>query len=812
MKKLKALLLIMVTVLITYVLNTTWGTVPGLAKFLSPGDGFWKNCVAIKPPVAVSRLGNDVKEPVTVKFDNNMVPHVFAANLTDLYFAQGYVTARDRLWQMDLSSRTAAGRLAEILGADLVNSDLHYRRIGLTALAEQSLKVMMEDSITRTILLAYTAGVNALIDDTRAADYPVEYKLLGYKPEKWSPLKSVLVFKLMAEVLSAGADDVRMSNTLTSFGLTATEELFPDRPFLDEPVIPAGVKWDFNAVARPVASKVLSGTITDTGNIHTKKEGIGSNNWAVASCRSLTGYPILANDPHLGLTLPSVWYQVQLTYPGMNVYGVSIPGIPCVTIGYNQDIAWGLTNAEADLVDWYLVTFRDSARSTYRYNDQWCAAVPKYERIHVKGEADIIDTVVYTRHGPVVYSNACKQLATSGSSPCYEGLAMRWTAQEPSNEIKTFHLLNLAKGYDDFRQALRSFISPAQNFVFADRQRNIAIAAGGKFPLRYHDQGKFILDGDDAANDWKGWIPVEQNPFVINPERGFVSSANQAITDTTYPYYISWQFANADRAKRINNCLVGQYNFTVDSLRLLQNDNYSAFAAMTLPVMIRDLEAMELDTTRQSVLNKMRSWNYCFDAGSESATFYNVWWNTLYELIWNDKFDKKDITLRWPSRDKTASLLIKEPGSHWFDDKRTPQQETSQLLVQRAFTKAVDSLVKKRGPIGQQWEWGRYRPVAIRHLAGIDAFGTGPFAAGGAAGTVNALSPGFGPSWRMVVALGPQVKGYGSLPGGQSGNPGSYYYDNLLQGWKEGRLQELLFLESDKQLSKNIISTLTIKH
>src|SRR6185312_2651879 len=294
--------------------------------------------------------------------------------------------------------------------------------------------------------------------------------------------------------------------------------------------------------------------------------GIGSNNWAIAGSRSANGYPILANDPHLNLTFPSIWYQVQLSSPTSNVYGVSLPGAPCVIIGYNQNISWGVTNVDADVLDWYQVKFKDNSKNEYWYNNQWNKTTRKIEVINIKGQKPSVDTVIYTIHGPIVYDKEAQKKDGRDNVPV--GDALRWIAHDESDDFKTFYLLNRGKNYDDYRKALTYFTAPAQNFIFADKEKDIAITPNGKMPLKFPEQGKYILDGSDPANDWQGWIPPEQNPTVKNPPRGFVSSANQSSTDPSYPYYINWRFELYDRGKRINDLLSTMKNATIDTMRI----------------------------------------------------------------------------------------------------------------------------------------------------------------------------------------------------------------------------------------------------
>ncbi|WP_461485586.1 penicillin acylase family protein, partial [Pedobacter sp.] len=534
-----------------------------------------------------------------------------------------------------------------------------------------------------------------------------------------------------------------------------------------------------------------------------QEEGLGSHNWTVTGVKSAPGFPVLANEPHLDLSLPSIWYQIQLHAPGVNTYGVSLPGAPGVIIGFNQNIAWGVTNVAADVLDFYQIKFKDNKHKEYWYNNKWNATKPRYETIKIKGAKDIIDTVYYTHHGPIVYFQK-PNYSRANNVPT--GHALRWIAHDKSNELKTFYLMNRAKNYDDYRKALPYFTAPAQNFIFASADNDIAITPNGKFPLKWKNQGKFILDGTDPSNDWQGWIPASQNPTVKNPPRNFVSSANQSSTDTTYPYYINWEFSPYERGKRINDRLAAMTNITADSMRNLQMDSYSIMAENLIPYILPLVNSAELNATQKETYNLITKWNKYFDAKSVAASVFDLWTKRLSTEIWDDDFGDKDIPMRYPSRDRTIELIQKDPNSKWFDNVKTSKKESLADLVNSSFKYACDSLERKYGPIGEEWQWGNFKNSNVPHLAKIPGFGSKKLLIGGSKSTVNALSQSNGPSWRMVIELGKTPKGHGVYPGGQSGNPGSPFYDNMIDTWAAGKLYDLFFMQSPDDKGGKIIS------
>ncbi|RZK42910.1 MAG: penicillin acylase family protein [Pedobacter sp.] len=807
MNRVKALICIIIPILLAYVLNTKFGNTPPILKFLNPFTGFWQNAERTNTTAKAKITLKGVKEDVNIVFDDRMIPHVFAQNDHDLYYAQGYVTAMHRLWQMDFQTRFAAGRISEVVGEKAIEVDRYQRRMGMVYGAENSLKGMMADPKSKEMILAYTDGINAYIRSLSRANYPLEYKILDFKPEEWTPIKCALLLKQMSAVLAMGSDEFYMTNILKKFGPEITKDLFPDYPFKEDPIIPVGTKWDFPVLPIPETPKAFLEMMMSSIQTKQKVEGIGSNNWAVSGQKTTSGLPILANDPHLDLTLPSIWYQIQLHAPGINTYGVSLPGAPGVTIGFNKDIAWGVTNVAADVLDFYQIKFKDDSHKQYWHDNTWKNTNVRLEEIKIRGGKSKVDTVFYTHHGPVVYIQK-PEYGRAANVPM--GSALRWIAHDSSNELMTFYGLNRGKNYTDYRKALTHFSAPAQNFIFASNENDIAITPNGKFPLKWKNQGKFVLDGTDPSNDWKDWIPADQNPTVKNPPRNFVSSANQSSTDPSYPYYINWEFAPYERAERINNRLADMNKVTVDSMRNLQMDSYSIAAENLLPLILPLVNQSQLNATQKEALNLSLKWNKFFEAKEIAASIFDLWTKRLFYNIWDDEFTVKNIPMRYPNRDRTIELIQKDPNSVWFDNVNTKNKETLADLVNEAFKFTCDSLERKHGSIGEKWEWGRVKNSNVPHLAKIPGFGSKPLNIGGSKNTVNALSETNGPSWRMVVELGKTPKGYGVYPGGQSGNPGSRFYDNMIDTWAEGKLYDLFFMQTPDDKSAKIISHLKI--
>lgn len=811
MKYFKTIASLAITASLCYALNRGWGSAPAFGRFLSPFTGFWVN--GEKPlsdkPLEGSLQLIGLQDEVTVAYDELGIPHIFANNDHDLYMAQGYVTAKDRLWQMEFQTHYAAGRLTEIVGEKALESDRYNRRMGAVYGAEKSLTGMMEDPKSKVALEAYSEGVNAYINQLSVRTLPVEYKLLGYQPELWTPLKSALFLKNMSFVLASGTDDLRMTNILRKYGKEVAEELFPNYPFEESPIIPTGTPQDFTPLPLPKAPADFVGM--GSMKAHPERDkGIGSNNWAVSGSKSASGLPLLANDPHLTLSLPSIWYQMQLVGPGVNVYGATMPGTPNVIGGFNRDIAWGVTNVGADIVDWYEVKFKDAKMNEYWHDGQWKKITKRPESFIMKNGEIVRDTILFTHHGPIVYLDAEKPFKKNIPT----GHALRWIAHDKSQELTTFYQLNRAKNYDDYVKALSFYSAPAQNFVFASNQGDIALWVNGKFPLKAKLQGKYILDGSDKTADWQGFIPHAHNPHVKNPSRGFVSSANQFSTDPSYPYYINWEFAPSERGRRINQRLEAMTKVTVDSMRGLQNDNFNLKANGILTQLIG---LVKTPTPKQAKAIKiLQAWNKRNDPDEIAPTIFETWANFLYESVWKDEFAyDENIPMKYPSVDKTIQLIKQNPTAKWFDNVNTKNKvETLEELASTSLTATLDSLTKwQKSDIGTAWAWANYKSTDIKHLIpGLNAFSKMDVKIGGGAGIVNATTERTGPSWRMVVQLGKNnaVKAYGVIPGGQSGNPGSPHYDDMIETWRQGKLNELLFLQNKNEKSARIKKTIKL--
>lgn len=770
--------------------------IPALGSFFCPFTGFWKQADPVNDKPANLELAN-LAGKGKIYFDERQVPHIFAARAEDAAFLQGYVTAAHRLWQMDMSVRAVSGRLSEVLGPDLLERDRLQRRKGLTTAAANSVAAWAGQPKEMALIKSYADGVNAYIATLKPCDYPLEFKLLGYEPEPWSPFKSALFFKSMAETLCFKSDDVASTYTRQVLGDTLFAQLYPEVNLNNSPVIPAGTQWGFSPIQLPSSAPAEDLThLPPFDKLPTSPEGIGSNNWAIAGNRSASGSPILCNDPHLSLTLPSIWYEVQFHTPEVNAYGVSLPGVPGVIIGFNGDIAWGVTNGSQDVLDWRRITWADTTRNSYSLDGQTHKTTWVVDTIWVRGQsAPVLETTPWTAWGPVVY--------TSEGHP-NQDLAMQWLAHEkpqdkPFYEIGAFFRLMQGHNYNDYRAALYGWDSPAQNFVFADRHGDIGITVNGKFPLKQQGQGRFVEDGASSATGWAGYIPHDHVPAVRNPERGFVSSANQVSTDASYPYYYNGYFDDY-RGRYINRRLEAMKGATTDDMKALQLDNYSIRAEEGVPALLALLgeDPPLSDEMAREMYTDLKTWNYRYDADKRAPTVYQDWYARIYRLTFDELYLRPDSNaLLYPEHWATIDLLAKQPNHLIFDQTATPQREGAADIVRMAWEQTLQSLAGiYRTP---EATWAGYQKASVPHLARLNGFGSDILPSGGFRDAPNALSKHHGPSWRMVVELTQPVKAFGVYPGGQSGNPGSPHYDTGLDHWAKGEYFALSFWTNESE-------------
>jgi penicillin G amidase len=790
-----------ITAALIVILNSTLLLPLPFGKFLSPQIGVWQNAEPANQDFSENLSFPQLKGKVNVYFDERLVPHVFAERDDDAYFVQGYLHAKFRLWQMEFQTHAAAGRVSELVGKKAIEFDRDKRRLGMVFAAENSLKEVEKDSTTLSECDNYTAGVNAYIESLNESRLPLEYKLLGYYPEKWTNLKTALFLKYMSLDLAGSENDFELTNAKTVFSSADFDKIYPIIMDSLDPIIPKGTVFPKPGIILKIPSTAdsLYFDKKDSATIEEQKPNPdnGSNNWAVSGKKTKTGYPILCNDPHLGLNLPSLWYEMQISTPAYNAYGATFPGAPAIIIGFNDNCAFGFTNAMRDVRDYYEIKFRDDSRKEYWFNNQWQKTTFRIEQIKVKGDPDYLDTVAYTNIGPVMYDKSFNG-SRSTNNKYY---AVRWKAHDPSNELKMFTLLDKAKDYDDYLEAIKYLHTPGQNCLIACKTGDIAIWDQGEFPAKWKRQGDFVMPGTDSSYLWQGMIPQEENPHELNPERGFVSSANQLPVDSSYSYYLGGHYL-LYRGWGINKRLSAMNNLTPQDMMKLQTDTYNVFGAMALPVIIKNMDVTKLTHDERQYFEILKTWNLRNDANSKGATLFILTWDSLENKVWNDEFLKTNLQMLMPYESTLLDNILKDSSFKFLDDINTPQKETLGDDVTAAFKKAA--FIAKKAEADGRLEWAKYKDTKILHLARLDALSRLHLPIGGGTNTINAANSQHGPSWRMIVSLTPETEAYGVYPGGQSGNPGSKFYDDFVDTWVQGKYNALWVMKAEDTGDKRI--------
>ncbi len=712
-----------------------------------------------------------LNDTVEIYRDKYGIPHIFAKNDRDLYVALGYITAMDRLWQMDLIRRATQGRLAEIFGKDFADIDYKFRMLQISE-KSQKLWLILDDTL-KNILTAYAEGVNLYIENN---PLPIEFKILGYKPEKWEPENSLNLVGYMAWDLG-----MAWGNEITLYKI---KQVIADSLFVA--FLP---NFDNDSVIYETFGQLPENQLTNNAWAFAETaEKLGltpfraSNNWAVSPGKSTTGGAILCNDMHLGFSIPGIWYQVHIVSPNVNTTGVLIPGAPVIVAGHNQDIAWGMTNVMLDDADFYVETL-NSDTTKYLCDGKWLDLKIKTLKIATKEGDTIVKKLYFTHRGPII----------SYFKGLDKALSMAWIGYQMSNEVKALYLLNHAKNWNDFRKAASLFGSVAQNLIFADKNGNIGIQLTGFVPKRKTDGWK-ILPGDTTLYDWKGFIPFDSLPYEFNPPRGFVASANNKSA-RNLPYYISIYFYNDYRFDRIYQFLDSKDKLSADDMKNLQGDFNSILAKEMLPQIISNLEnAKPSHPLAQKAIEILKNWNGEMAANKPAPLIFDQFYmefvkcavsDELGSQLFKEMFDSKFIT------DRVYRYIWQHPDCELVDNITTPEKENFAELVAAAFDKTLDTLQKQLGNNIENWKFSDIHTFTLEHplasvkiLDKIFDLNRGPYLVGGSFHTVSPYSYNFntnykvnhGASQRHIFITNNWDASQTVIPTGESGQPASPHY------------------------------------
>ncbi len=749
-------------------------------------------------------------DSVYIYRDENGIPHIFTKNEHDLYFALGYVTAQDRLWQMDLSRRIASGKLSEIFGVQTIEIDKIFRTLGLANIAQRMQRYLSEKSIE--ILKLYSDGVNYFIR-THKGKYPIEFELLRYEPEEWTISDCLLISRLMAWQLNFSwwAEPV-FSEILSRVGEEKFKKLIPKYPETAPLIIKKYI---------PSTSKFVEANIKFREIFGLPSEGLGSNSWVVSGKKSVTGKPLLANDPHLPFSLPSIWYQVHLNDGVMDVVGVCIPGTPGIIIGRNNYIAWGLTNVMLDDTDFYIERL-DSSRTKYLYNGKWFDLKVREETIKVKGKGEHKFKVLSTHRGPIisdVYEFSFTEYIPKPDTRFItsQAVSMQWTGNLISDEILAFYKVARAKSWDEFREGLKFFTVPAQNFIYTDIYGNIGYYCAGKIPIRKKLNPLLLNPGETDEFDWVSFVPFNEQPNVFNPPEQYIATANNKVIEDNYPYYISYIWEPESRAIRINEVLTSKEKFSVDDFKKLQFDYFSHYAKEITLYIIKAFENVEIKEPLVSEgFQYLKNWKFNFSRDDIAGTIFSSFLislmkNTFEDELGQELYERFIFYSGIPMR--ILKQLIVDGDTLWFDDVRTvDKREDMYEVIRKSFIESIFNLKNSLGDDISNWYWGRVHRLRLIHPLGLKSpfdkiFNLGPFEIGGAGTTVS--NAGFsmlkpfdcvlGPSMRQIVDFSENFL-YSIIPAGPSGQIMSRFYDSQTQLYLKG---EYLRIEMDMSKIKN---------
>jgi penicillin amidase len=737
-----------------------------------------------------------LQKPVRILRDAWGVPHIFAETLRDLMFAQGYVHAQDRLWQMDFSRRLVAGRLAEVAGTLALAVDRWLRILGLRRVSEQEPALL--DPQTHDLLEAYAAGVNARIAQGRL---PVEFFLLGYRPEPWTLVDSLSWSKMLAWGLSGNWEsELLRAQLIERLGTQKASELELEdlQPWPDGMSM---IMQGYLAITQAEAARLLAGP--------TLKDGIGSNSWVISGKRTTSGKPILANDMHLPLTAPSLWYENHLCAGDFEVTGVSLPGVPLVIAGQNRHVAWGFTAAFADIQDLYQERLERTpdGKVRYEYGGNWIDAEVRQEQILVRGARPVVEEVVVTRHGPII--NPLVQ-----TFEVQHPLSLRWTALEPEQTSLAMLRMNQARSAAEFHAALEEFASPVLNVVYADTQGNIGYNLIGRVPIRKRGDGRVPVPGWNDEYEWMRLIPFDEMPHIENPPQGFIVTANNRIADSNYRYPLGSDYVIADRARRISEMILNRESIDVDYVRAMQFDQVSHSARRVARAIAR---LQSDDPVISEISRMMEKWDGNIAVDSPAAAVHEIFMREVIPLVLRDKLG--DLTERYAGKGPNSTLAegsmwgfrswewfertLETPDSPWFD---LGHHETRDDVILLSLRKTIDFLERACGAEISAWSWGKIHRVSFIHILGRGKplkayFSRGPYPVGGDGTTIwstfsSPSDPGDGviaPPFRYIADLANLERSLGLLAPGQSGQPGHPHYDDQVAAWFEGAYHPMLF-------------------
>ncbi|MGD9012531.1 MAG: penicillin acylase family protein [Desulfobacterales bacterium] len=746
-----------------------------------------------------------IKEDVEIIRDNYGVPHIYAQNEPDLYFALGYAMAQDRFWQMEFQRRLGHGRLAEIFGEKLLETDRYFRLMTAAGVNQP-----FSDEFA-FVTNSFANGVNAYLE-THSDRLPIEFKILRYTPEPWSSDDFLAISKVINWGLSLGwRVDITAGKILDKVGEAKFKEAFPSWPADSPLIVPEGIQ--VSATLTDAILKLLS-RIEKQVNLPAPA---ASNNWVVSGSKSASGKPILANDPHLMLTNPSVWWEAHMVCPTIDVSGFAIAGAPGIPLGHNRRVAWGVTNVMVDDVDFFIEKINPDNPHQYLYKGRWEDMRVIKETIRIKDKDPVHIDIKLTRHGPILKEDK------AGSEPT--AIAVKWAFADGLQSAKAFYLLAKATDTNNVVEALKYWELPSQNFVFADTGGNIGYWCCATIPIRSRGDGLLPVPGWSGDYEWQGYVPFENRPQLINPAQGYIATANNKVAAENYPHFISHYWEPSDRIRRIHQLLNTPGKLSVEDVKQMQQDIFSELASELTPEIVRVLAKESEDPDLQKARQILAEWNFKMEQDSVAACLFEMTFMHMLQNIFKDElgpelFQQYLKTSVFPPRAMRA--LIRNGSSAWFDDVNTADTETKQDIIARSVKQTIGQLKDEFGDNPSRWRWGDKHTLTFEHPLGkikpLDRlFNIGPFSVGGSRQTVNMKLYSYekpynailGASYRMIVDFSNMSVAHHVLPTGQSGQLGSPHYKDQIDLYLNGQYRTAWLERSD--IEKHARGTLFLR-
>jgi len=778
-------------------LSRPLGSIPPLGAIFDIHSGIWQHHEFAWKDRKIPEL----KSAVHIAVDQNGVPHIFAGSEADLYLAQGYLMAAQRLFQMDLSSRSTAGRLTELVGEKGLEMDRFFIRFGMRQSIMKTVNEYMQDPQTAAMINAFVRGVNTYID--QLDDLPVEYKLLQARPEHFDAARVIAMARALTFNLSGNAQDLDLTQLRQKIGLERVLDLFPefypDR--YSDYVLPG--KWGKPRRPEKNSDFQFETHIRDFPSIPHPPPNNGSNNWVVGPKKSTTGHSLLANDTHLGYTLPNIWFENQLSCPEFNVYGVSLVNVPGIINGFTAQTAWGPTNGTTDALDYYEVEFSDENSLTYKDGELQREALQFSETIsNARGPLETVQ-VLWTKWGPLLYREG------------RYGLVANWTGFHTKNELLALRHLYDSKSVKECLKAFNDWGVPIQNFVCADPD-HIGILHAGFVPKRTVGEGRFIEAAGSSQWNLNEPVGAKDRLLRIDPPQSYLRSANERIVDNTYDNYMGSKYEEPFRGSRIRERLEAKAKLSGQDLIDIQNDDLDGQARMALPQMLKAVARAELSGMQREWLEKLDHWDYHDAASLVEPSLYKSWFKHLKNEIFVDEvelanrrhFMPPDIRVIW-MLDRVASNP-EDSDSQWIDDKRTVEKETLSQIVTRALKKSWEELEKEHGRDPGQWTWTNYNHAQIPHIARLPGFGSGLLAMNGSGQSVRGNRGWHGPVYKFVIELGAEPKAWMQVPGGMNGDPLSRDWGRDVEDWAAGKMHPVEFYKDWSESQKHAVHVMNL--